>query len=84
VRGLGEPVSLLLAGLLAALVGRSLATLAVAHVVAATATLLLAMVAVGRVFGRGELWRAMRAPRCRGSSLSRSRSPRGDVLNGVL
>jgi hypothetical protein len=37
VRGLGEPIFLLLAGLSAALVGRSLATLAVAHVVAATA-----------------------------------------------
>jgi len=63
VRGIGEPASLLLAGLSAALIGRSLSTLAVAHVVAATATLLLAIFAVGRVFGPGELRRSMRAPR---------------------
>ncbi len=84
VRGLGEPVSLLLAGLSAALVGRSLATLAVAHVVAATATLLLAIVAVGRVFGRGELGRAMRAPRMPGFIPLSLPLAAGDVLNGVL
>ncbi len=84
VRGLGEPVSLLLAGLSAALVGRSLATLAVAHVVAATATLLLAIVAVGRVFGRGELGRAMRAPRLAGFIPFSLPLAVGDVLNGVL
>ena len=84
VRGLGEPVFLLLAGLSAALVGRSLATLAVAHVVAATATLLLAIVAVGRVFGRGELGRALRAPRMPGFIPFSLPLAVGDVLNGVL
>jgi O-antigen/teichoic acid export membrane protein len=84
VRGIGEPVSLLVAGLSAALVGRSLATLAVAHVVAATATLLLAIFAVGRVFGRGELRRAMRAPALPGFIRFSLPLGAGDVLNAVL
>ncbi len=84
VRGIGEPLSLLLAGLSAALIGRSLATLAVAHVVAATATLLLAILAVGRVFGRGELRRAMGARRLPGFVRFSLPLAAGDLLNAVL
>ena len=84
VRGIGEPVSLLLAGLSAALIGRSLATLAVAHVVAATATLLLAILAVGRVFGRGELRRAMGARWLPGFVHFSLPLAAGDLLNAVL
>ena len=84
VRGIGEPASLLLAGLSAALIGRSLSTLAVAHVVAATATLLLAIFAVGRVFGRGELQRAMGARRLPGFVRFSLPLAAGDLLNAVL
>jgi O-antigen/teichoic acid export membrane protein len=84
VRGLGEPAALLLAGLTAALFGRSLATLAVAHVFAAVATLLLAIVAVGRVFGPGELRRSMGAPQLPGFVKFSLPLAAGDVLNGVL
>jgi O-antigen/teichoic acid export membrane protein len=62
VRGLGEPLFLMAAGLLAAVIGRSLVHLAVAHVCAAAATFALATFVVGRVFGRGELARAVRSP----------------------
>jgi O-antigen/teichoic acid export membrane protein len=84
VRGMGEPVSLLLAGLSAALVGRSLATLAIAHVIAATATLLLAILAVGRVFGRGELRRALQARWLPGFVRFSLPLAAGDLLNAVL
>jgi O-antigen/teichoic acid export membrane protein len=84
VRGLGEPVLFLSAGLGAALFGRSLATLAVAHVVAATATLLLAIVVVGRVFGRGELRRSLRMPWTRGFLRFSLPLGAGDLLNAVL
>ena len=77
-------LSLLLAGLSAALIGRSLSTLAVAHVVAATATLLLAIFAVGRVFGRGELRRAMGARRLPGFVRFSLPLAAGDLLNAVL
>jgi len=62
VRGLGEPLLLMSAGLLAAAFGRSLAHLATAHVLAAASVLTLALVIVGRVFGRGEIARSLRAP----------------------
>ncbi|HSY38230.1 MAG TPA: polysaccharide biosynthesis C-terminal domain-containing protein, partial [Polyangia bacterium] len=71
-------------GLSAALIGRSMSTLAVAHVVAATATLLLAIFAVGRVFGRGELRRAMRAPWLPGFIRFSLPLAAGDLLNAVL
>jgi len=84
VRGLGEPVTLLCAGLAAALFGRSLRALAVAQLFAAAATLLMAVVAVGRVFGPGELRRSLGAPRLPG--FVRFSLPLGasDVLGGVL
>jgi O-antigen/teichoic acid export membrane protein len=66
VRGLGEPMLLMAAGLLAALAGRTLVQLAVAHVLAAAATFTLAVFVVGRVFGRGEIARAVRSPWLRG------------------
>ena len=84
VRGIGEPASLLVAGLSAALIGRSLSTLAVAHLVAATATLLLAIFAVGRVFGPGELRRAMGARRLPGFVRFSLPLAAGDLLNAVL
>ena len=66
VRGLGEPLLLMAAALVAALFGRSLIHLAVAHLLAAAATFTLALLAVGRVFGRGEIARAVRSPWLRG------------------
>jgi O-antigen/teichoic acid export membrane protein len=66
VRGVSEPTLLLVAGLTAAVVGRTLVHLAVAHTLAAFATLLLAIAVVGRVFGRGEIRRALSAPRLDG------------------
>jgi O-antigen/teichoic acid export membrane protein len=84
VRGVGEPVFLLLAGLSAALVRRSLATLATAHVLAATATLLLALVAVGRVFGPGEIRRSLRSPRLPGFFHFSFPLGAADLLNAVL
>jgi O-antigen/teichoic acid export membrane protein len=84
VRGLGEPLFLLGAGLGAALFGRSLIHLAVAHLLAAAATLLLAIVVVGRVFGPGELRRALRSPWL--SGFARFSLPLGgaELMNAVL
>ena len=84
VRGLGEPAALLVAGLTAALFGRSLVTLVSAHLAAATATLLLAIVAVGRVFGPGELRRSMRSPPLPGFVKFSLPLGAGDVLNAVM
>ena len=66
VRGLGEPMLLMTGGLLAALFGRTLIHLAMAHVLATAATVALAVFVVGRVFGRGEIARAVRSPWLRG------------------
>jgi O-antigen/teichoic acid export membrane protein len=84
VRGLAEPAALLVAGLTAALFGRSLATLVTAHLVAATVTLTLAIVAVGRVFGAGELRRSLRSPQLPGFVLFSLPLGAGDVLNAVM
>lgn len=62
VRGLGEPLLFMAAALLAALFGRTVLHLAVAHVLASAASLVLALMVVGRVFGRGEIARAVRSP----------------------
>jgi O-antigen/teichoic acid export membrane protein len=84
VRGLGEPLLLLTAGLSAAAVGRSLPHLAVAHVAASAATLILAIIVVGRVFGRGELGRALRSPGLPG--FARFSIPLGaaELMNAIL
>jgi O-antigen/teichoic acid export membrane protein len=84
VRGVGEPVFLLGAGLIAAALGRGLPNLAFAYVLASAITLALAIVVVGRVFGRGELRRAMAAPNLPG--FARSSVPYGasEMLNAVV
>jgi O-antigen/teichoic acid export membrane protein len=84
VRGVSEPTLLLLAGLTAALIGRSLGHLALAHLLATGVTLALAVVVVGRVFGRGELRAALAAPRLPG--FARYTIPLGlaDLTNAVL
>jgi O-antigen/teichoic acid export membrane protein len=84
VKGLGEPAILLGAGLTAALFGRSLATLASAHLVATTATLLLAIVAVGRVFGPGELRRSVASPPLPGFVRFSLPLTAGDLLNAIM
>jgi O-antigen/teichoic acid export membrane protein len=84
VKGLGEPAILLAAGLTAALFGRSLATLASAHLVATTATLLLAIVAVGRVFGPGELRRSVASPPLPGFVKFSLPLGAGDLLNAIM
>jgi O-antigen/teichoic acid export membrane protein len=84
VRGVSEPTLLLVAGLGAALVGRSLAHLAVAHVLATALTLALAVVVVGRVFGRGELRRCMAAPRLAGFASFSIPLGLADLTNAIL
>jgi O-antigen/teichoic acid export membrane protein len=66
VRGLGEPILLLLVSVGAALIQRTLTTLAIAYTLAEAGTLVLAVVVVGRVFGPGKLAAALRAPRLAG------------------
>lgn len=66
VRGLGEPVLLLLVSVGAALVGRTLTTLAIAYTIAEASTLGLAVMLVRRVFRTGKLAAALRAPRLTG------------------
>jgi O-antigen/teichoic acid export membrane protein len=84
VRGLGEPLLLMGAGLLAATVGRTLPHLVTAHVLAAAVTLALALVVVGRVFGRGEIARAVRTPWLPG--FARFSVPIGaaELMNAIL
>jgi O-antigen/teichoic acid export membrane protein len=84
VRGLCEPTFLLLAGLGAAVVGRGLLPLAIAHSIAAACTLCAAVLVVGRQFGAGELRRAVRSPRLPG--LARFSLPlgAGEMVNGIL
>ncbi|MEP6652662.1 MAG: oligosaccharide flippase family protein [Myxococcales bacterium] len=84
VRGLAEPMFLLGAGLTAALFGRSLLHLAVAHLVAVVATFVLAVVVVGPIFGPGELRQSLRAPWLPG--FARFSLPLGvaELLNAVL
>ena len=84
VRGLAEPSFLLLAGLAAAVLGRSLAHLTLAHVTASAATFVLALIVVGRLFGPGEILRGLRAPSLPG--FTRFSLPLGaaELLNAVL
>lgn len=84
VRGVSEPTLLLIAGLVAALVGRSLLHLAVAHVVATALTLGLAVVVVGRVFGQGELRRSLAAPRLPGFASFSIPLGLADLTNAIL
>lgn len=84
VRGLGEPLLFMAAGLTAALFGRSVLQLATAHVLAAALTLALALFVVGRVFGPGEIRRAVRAPWLPG--FARYSTPLGaaELMNAIL
>jgi O-antigen/teichoic acid export membrane protein len=84
VRGLGEPVFLLVAALGAALWARTLGGLAVAHAVAETGALALALWATRRAFGAGTLVRALRAPSL--PRFARFALPvgMGELLNAIL
>jgi len=84
VRGVGEPALLMAAGLLAAVFGRTLLHLATAHVLAAATTFTLAIFVVGRVFGRGEIRRALRSPGLPG--FVRFSAPLGvaELMNAIL
>jgi O-antigen/teichoic acid export membrane protein len=84
VRGLGEPMLLMAAGLLAAVFGRTLFHLAVAHLLAAATTFVLAIAVVARVFGRGEIGRAVRSPGLPG--FARFSIPLGaaELMNAVM
>jgi O-antigen/teichoic acid export membrane protein len=84
VRGVAEPVLFLLAGVIAAGFGRSLLQLGLAHVMAAAATLALAVFVVGRVFGRGEIARSLVSPWLPG--FARFSIPLGaaELLNTVM
>ena len=84
VRGLGEPLFLLTAGLGSALLGRSLLHLALAHTAAAAATLILAVVVVGRIFGAGELRRSLRAPWLPGFTAFSLPLGMAELMNAVL
>jgi len=84
VRGLADPLLFMTAGLLAAVFGRTVLHLAVAHLLAATATFTLSMFVVGRVFGRGEIPRALRSPWLPG--FARYSTPLGaaELMNAIL
>lgn len=84
VRGVAEPVLFLLAGVTAAVFGRSLVQLGAAHVAASAATLALAVFVVGRVFGPGEIGRSLRSPWLPG--FARFSIPLGasELLNTVM
>ncbi len=84
VRGLCEPIFLLLAGLLAAVVGRGLLPLAVAHGIAAACTLCAAVLVVGRQLGPGEIRRALHSPRFPGLAAFSLPLGVGEMVNGVL
>ena len=84
VRGVGEPSFFFIAGLTAAMFGRALEPLAVAHLLAAMASFGLAVVVVGRVLGRGQLRRALRAPRLRGFASFSIPLGIADLMNAVL
>jgi O-antigen/teichoic acid export membrane protein len=84
VRGVSEPTLLLLAGLVAALCGRSLGYLSVAHSIAAACTLLLAVIVVGRVFGPGQLMGALRSPRLAGFAAFSLPIGASEMINSVL
>lgn len=84
VRGLAEPSFLLIAGLLAAVLGRSLAHLTLAHVTAAAATFVLALFVVGRLFGSGEILRGLRAPMLPGFVSFSLPLGGAELLNAVL
>jgi O-antigen/teichoic acid export membrane protein len=84
VRGLCEPGFLLLAGVAAAAAGPNLHNLAMAHVLASAATLGVALLLVGRVFGPGAAGRIVGARPVRG--FARFSLPIGasELLNAVL
>lgn len=84
VRGVGEPLFLLLAALGAALWARTLGGLALAYAVAETGALVLAVLATRRVFGPGTLVRALRAPPL--PRFARFALPvgTGELLNAIL
>jgi O-antigen/teichoic acid export membrane protein len=84
VRGVAEPVLLMTAGLVAALLGRDLVHLATAHVIAAASTFLVAVLVVRRVFGRGEIARAVGSPGLPG--FARYSTPLGaaELVNAIL
>ncbi|MEA2696681.1 MAG: hypothetical protein QOI66_952 [Myxococcales bacterium] len=84
VRGLGEPSFFFIAGLTAALAGRTLENLAVAHLLAAMATMGLAVFVVGKVLGRGELRASLRAPRLRGFVSFSIPLGLSDLMNAIL
>lgn len=84
VRGLGEPLLFMTAGLAAAAFGRTAMQLAVAHVLAAAATLTLALFVVGRVFGRGEIMRSIRSPWLRGFAPFSIPLGVAELMNAIL
>ena len=84
VRGLGEPMMFMAAGLLAAAFGRTVIQLAVAHVLAAAATFTLALFVVGRVFGRGEIARAVRSPGLKGFAPFSIPLGIAELMNAIL
>lgn len=84
VRGLGEPLLFMAAGLIAAAFGRTAMNLAVAHVLAAAATFTLALFVVGRVFGRGEIGHAVRSPWLKGFAPFSIPLGAAELMNAIL
>jgi O-antigen/teichoic acid export membrane protein len=83
VRGLGEPVILLLVCLGAALIQRTLTALAIAYTIAEAITLALAVVVVGRIFEPRRFGAALRAPRLAGFSAFALPMGAAEALNAV-
>jgi O-antigen/teichoic acid export membrane protein len=84
VRGVFEPVALLLAGVLAWTLGAGLRGLCLAHSMAATATLGVAIVVVYRVFRPGERHRVLSAPRVPGFARFSAFVGLSEFLNAAL
>lgn len=84
VRGLGEPFFLLLAVASFGLFGPSLQHLALAHTLATFATLILAVLVVGRVFGRGQLWSALKKKGLPGFASFSLPMAGAETLNAIL
>lgn len=84
VRGLFEPVSLMVAGVVAWWLGAGLRGLALAQSVAAAATLLLAVLIVRGVFSPAERRQVLSAPRVKGFTGFSAYIGLAEMLNAIL
>jgi O-antigen/teichoic acid export membrane protein len=84
VRGVFEPVALLVAGVLAWLLGGRLRALSLAHSLAATATFVVAVLVVRRIFRPAERHRVLSAPSIPGFARFSLFMGASELLNAIL